>query len=64
MSKMVCVICKKGPLEGGVSVFRINEKGKLGLWACRKHIGQTDAPQIDPVVDEIVSAIESRKARA
>jgi hypothetical protein len=53
---MKCVICKRGPLQG-VTVFRINAKGQPGLWACKKHIGQTDAPPIDPVVDEIVSII-------
>jgi hypothetical protein len=57
---MHCVICKKGPPEG-VSVFRINEKGVPGLWACKRHIDQTDAPKPDPVVAEIVSAIEGRK---
>lgn len=37
-----CVVCKLGP-EQGVSLFRINEKGVPGLYACRKHVHQTDA---------------------
>ena len=53
---MGCVICKKGPADG-VSLFRINATGKPGLWACRKHRGQTDAP-VDPELDALVGHIE------
>jgi hypothetical protein len=56
---MKCVICKKGPMQG-VSLYRINEKGKPGLWACRAHRSQTDAP-VDPELDEIVSRIEGKR---
>lgn len=52
-----CVVCKKS----GIALFRINAKGVPGLWACRKHLKQTDAPAIDPVVDLIVGAVEGRK---
>jgi hypothetical protein len=51
-----CLFCGKG-LREGVSLFRINVKGQPGVWACKKHIKQTDA-EIDPVVLEIVSTVE------
>lgn len=57
---MKCAICKKGPMQG-VAVFRINKKGVPGLWACRKHASQTDAPPIDPDVDAIVCALKEGK---
>ena len=56
---MQCVICKKGPAEG-VTVFRINAKGKPGLWACAKHRSQTDAP-VDPELDNLVAVLEGRQ---
>ena len=56
---MRCVICKKGPVEG-VSVFRINTTGRPGLWACKRHRGQTDAP-VDPELDELVAHIERNR---
>jgi hypothetical protein len=54
---MKCVVCKKGPLDG-VSVFRINAKSVPGLWACKNHLRQTDAPKPDPEVVEIVELLE------
>lgn len=47
-----CVICKKGAPY--VSLYRINAKGQPGLWACSKHVSQTDAPPIDPTVALVV----------
>lgn len=55
---MQCVVCKKGPAQ--VALFRINAKGRAGLWVCMKHRSQTDAP-VDPEVDLIVAAIERHK---
>ncbi len=51
-----CVICKKGVPY--VSLYRINAKGQPGLWACAKHVDQTDAPPIDPTVALIVKTLE------
>ncbi len=56
---MSCVICKKGP-HHGVSLHRINAKGGPGLWACRTHVGQTDA-SIDPEVAALVDALDPPK---
>jgi hypothetical protein len=39
------------------TLFRVNEKGVPGIWACRIHIKQTDA-KIAPEVDSVVRAIE------
>lgn len=56
---MQCVICKKGAPD--VSLFRINEKGVPGLWACAKHLKQTDAPPLDPEFAELVRILEGRQ---
>lgn len=56
---MKCCICNKGPAEG-ISIFRINAKGVPGIWACKSHIKNTDAPPIAPEVDEIVSILEQK----
>lgn len=62
-NEVVCCICRRGPHEsdGGVAVFRINAKGVPGIWACEKHIKQTDAPPVDPVVQEIVDILGGKK---
>lgn len=39
---MECLFCREGPAQR-VSLFRINGKGQKGVWACSKHIKQTDA---------------------
>jgi len=51
-----CCICRKGPTHG-VTVHRINPKGVKGIWACEKHIRQTDAPPIDHDVKVICDLI-------
>lgn len=55
--KLECVVCKKGRAEGR-TLYRINEMGVPGLWACGAHLSQTDGPKPDPIVEEIISAIE------
>lgn len=55
---MKCLFCQKGPAQG-VSLFRVNAKGQPGVWACERHIGQTDSqPNAD--VATLVNAL-SRK---
>jgi hypothetical protein len=53
---MKCYICGKGPApeHGGGTVYRVNEKGRLGIWACREHNRQP----VDPEVQEITDIIE------
>ena len=51
-----CCICKKTPADG-TTVFRVNPKGRPGIWACAKHRPQTDAP-IDAELDEVVRILE------
>lgn len=53
---MNCIFCHKG-MADGVSLFRINEKGVPGIWACREHRSLSDQ-KLDAEVDEIVSLIE------
>ena len=38
---MICLFCKQGPAQG-VTVFRVNAKGQPGVWACERHMKQTD----------------------
>ena len=52
---MKCHVCNKGMAEG-VTLFRQNEFGTKGIWACRKHNGV----KIDTDVDELVTIIEQR----
>jgi hypothetical protein len=42
-----------------VSLYRINEKGVPGIWACMKHLKQTGAP-VDPELDELVRVLEGK----
>ena len=54
---MNCIVCRKGPSDG-VSLYRVNAKGQPGIWACKRHIKQTDAPPVDSEVQEIVGLLE------
>jgi hypothetical protein len=54
-----CLFCRRG-LKDGVSLFRVNAKGQPGVWACERHIGQTDA-KVDPITREITDIIQGRK---
>lgn len=55
---MQCHICGKGPApeHGGVTVYRQNEKGVPGIWACEQH---RKAP-VDPETQDIVDIIEGK----
>jgi len=55
---MKCMVCGKGMSEG-VSLFRTNEKGVPGIWACRVHMPA--GKSIDPTVDKIVTIIEDNR---
>ena len=55
---MKCIFCQKGLAEG-VALYRINQKGVPGVWACLADRPKTDAP-IDPEVDRLIRAIEGR----
>lgn len=45
-----CAVCGKGPPDG-VSVFRMNEKGGPGLWACNEHKDHFDSHMPDDVLE-------------
>ena len=59
---MRCLFCNKGPMDG-VTIYRINEKGVEGIWACHKHIKQTDVA-VDPAIKELTDIIDGTKGRA
>ena len=51
---MRCVVCSKGPMDSNpTSVFRINPKGEIGLYACENH-----KTECDQAVVEIVRVLE------
>jgi hypothetical protein len=53
---MRCVICGKG-IPDVPALHRINQKGVKGLWACDKHLSQTDGPPVDPEVLDIIKVL-------
>lgn len=55
---MICCICGLGPIQG-ISIFRVNKKGDIGIFACRKHMGQ--GVKIDKQVDTLVKIMEKRR---
>lgn len=60
---MRCFLCKvKGPPEGTETMFRVNEKGQPGVWACGECIKKTDAT-VDPEVKRITQILETRTTR-
>lgn len=52
---MKCLFCDRAGPE--YTLFRINEKGVKGIWACREHLAQTDVA-VDPIVREIADIID------
>ncbi len=57
---MICLFCQKGPMDG-VTIHRINAKGQPGIWACERHIAQTDAAPVSPEVAAVVNALKGGK---
>lgn len=53
-----CMFCGRGMVQGA-NLFRLNPTGQKGIWACEKHINQTDV-KVDPVVQEIVDALSGK----
>lgn len=49
---MKCFQCQKDVME--TPLFRQNEKGVQGIWACKEHNTQ----ELDPLVEEITDIIE------
>ena len=53
-----CAVCGQGPPE--IAVYRMNEKGVPGIWACLRH---SDESRIDSTVKEITQLIEANNAK-
>lgn len=62
---MMCLRCFfpgcDASIETGASLFRINATGQPGIWACRAHRANTDAPR-DEGLDELIDLMEGRRA--
>lgn len=56
---MKCAVCNRGPAEG-ISIFRMNEKGQPGLWACNEHKDHFDG-RIDDDLAKLVRTLEGKK---
>lgn len=55
---MECEICKRNPIDDGVVLHRVNEKGVNGIWRCDTCLTPEQRASRDPVVDDIVKIIE------
>lgn len=53
---MKCFQCDAS-MATGATLFRVNEKGVPGIWACTSH-----RLKVDPIVDALVSVIASAGA--
>lgn len=58
---MKCLFCGATPATGA-TLYRVNTTGRPGVWACEKHVKQTDA-EINLAVEEIVRAIKGGSAQ-
>lgn len=47
---MYCYVCGKF----GVTLYRQNEKGQKGVWACDEH----NFKKVEPIVEEIIKILE------
>ena len=58
-----CEICSRSALKDGVSLYRINEKGVEGKWACQDHIHlfPKKLAALDPETIELCDLISSNK---
>ena len=54
---MKCITCGKGMPEG-VDLFRLNEFGVTGIWACTEHYADM-GKSIDPDLQLLIDAIHS-----
>ncbi len=55
---MKCTICGKGPMHG-VTVYRMNEKGVAGIWACWDHKGKLIDPDLLEITRDIEAAVRT-----
>lgn len=60
---MKCEICGLGPAEeqGGITVYRVNEKGVKGIWRCEKCLTPEQRAKIDPEAWRLTEILEGRK---
>jgi hypothetical protein len=49
-----CRVCGKGPMQG-VTVYRMNEPGVEGIWACQDH----RSPPTDLVLQAFLDDLEA-----
>ena len=61
---MKCEVCGKTPClpphGNGISLFRINPIGELGIWRCKEHLTTEQTAKINPEVKELVEILENR----
>lgn len=54
---MRCYVCGLGPPEDPVTLYRQNEKGVKGIWACAEH----NTRSIDPDEAELIRILEDKE---
>jgi hypothetical protein len=54
-----CAVCGRSVEQHGLTMYRTNPLGEVGVWACAQHRGLTP---VDPIVEEIVTIIEEDNA--
>jgi hypothetical protein len=61
VGKLGCIICGRTMAEGA-TLYRVNAKGQPGIWACAKHINDTDSkPDAETV--QVVTALGGKAPR-
>jgi hypothetical protein len=53
---MKCHICGLGPPQDPITLYRQNEKGVPGVWACAEH----NTREIPPDEAELIAILEER----
>ena len=59
---MKCEICNRGMAEG-VTLYRVNEFGVLGIWRCPAHLAFDQEAALDPEVKKLINIIEGENRR-
>lgn len=60
MAMLFCVVCGKGPTSGISTLYRVNPKGAVGVWACPDHYQRA---RVDPAVLEITDILAGRDSK-
>lgn len=60
MRDMECCICHRG-LADGLALFRVNDVGQTGIWACSNHIRSFPSRQPDDEVQRLADILTGKR---